>query len=77
VVLSKDKRIRYRRAEREAVRTAAVALFVFLGGNMRADEIAKTIAGALPQMNGMLATQKRPFLAGISKAGVVKLIERW
>jgi hypothetical protein len=77
VVLSKDKRIRYRHAEREAVRTAAVALFVFLGGNMRAGEIAQTIAGALPLMNGMLATQKRPFLAGISKAGVVKLIEWW
>ncbi len=74
VVISKDKRIRHRGAELAVARSAKVALFIFRGGNMRGDEIAKTIAGALPQMLRVLRIQPRPFIATISKFGAVKVI---
>jgi hypothetical protein len=73
-VISKDKRIRYRGAERAAVWSARVALFIFRAGNMRGDEIARIIAGALPKMLGVLQIHPPPFIATISKAGSVKVI---
>jgi hypothetical protein len=52
-----------------------VALFIFRGGNMTGDELAGTIAGALDRMIYTVQTQARPFIASISKAGVVKVID--
>lgn len=75
VVLSKDKNIRYRGAEKAAVAGAEVALFIFRGGSMRGAEIAQAIASALPKMLRMVRTQSRPFIASISKAGQVSLLD--
>lgn len=75
VVLSKDKRIRYRLAEREAVLAAGVAIFIFIGGNMTGPEIAQRIASALVQMGRVVETHQRPIIATISKAGVVRVRE--
>lgn len=77
IVLSKDKNIRYRGAEKAAVAGAKVALFIFRGGSMRGDEIAQVLAGALPKILRMVRTQSRPFIASISKAGQVGLLERF
>lgn len=77
VVISKDRRIRHRGAERAAVEAAAVALFIFRGGNMRGEEIAQAIAAALPKMLLLVHRQTRPFIATISKGGVMKLLDRF
>ena len=75
VVLSKDKNIRYRGAEKAAVAGAKVALFIFRGGSMRGDEIAHSIAYALPKILRLVRLKSRPFIATISKSGDVKLVE--
>lgn len=77
IVISKDRRIRHRGAERAAVEDAKVALFIFRGGNMRGDEIAQAIAAALPRMLHLVQRQARPFIATISKGGAVKLLDRF
>lgn len=75
VVISKDVRIRYRDVERAAVWSARVGLFIFRGGNMTADEFAPVIAGAMEQMVRLARAQPAPFIATISKRGVVKVVE--
>jgi hypothetical protein len=77
IVISKDRRIRHRGAERAAVEDAKVALFIFRGGNMRGEEIAQVIANALPQMIRVAQRQTRPFIGSISKTGAVKLLDRF
>jgi predicted nuclease of predicted toxin-antitoxin system len=77
IVISKDKRIRYRGAERAAVHGAKIGLFIFIGGNMTGPQLAARIASALMQMVLVVETQERPFIATISKAGIVKVRDTW
>lgn len=73
-VLTKDDRIRYRQAETTAAASAGVALFIFVGKGMRGTAIADALVTALPAMTEMLATQRRPFVAKVSRAGAVTLL---
>lgn len=77
VVISKDRRIRHRGAERAAVEHARVALFIFRGGSMRGEEIAQVLVNALPSMLRLVQRQPRPFIGSISKTGAVKLLDRF
>lgn len=73
-VLTSDDRIRYRQAEMSAARTAGVALFIFTGKAMRGTAIADALVQALPAMTELLVTKRRPFVAKVSRAGVVALL---
>ena len=73
-VVTSDDRIRYRQAERTAATAAGVALFIYTGKKMRGAATADALVRALPQMRRLLETQHRPFIAKVSRTGVVTLL---
>jgi hypothetical protein len=75
VVLTKDKLIRKRPIEREALVAANVRAFVFTGGNMSGVEMAESIVGAIPRMRRIIETTPAPFIARITGSGSVEVIE--
>jgi hypothetical protein len=75
VVLTKDKLIRKRPIERDALVGANVRAFVFTGGNMSGIEMAESIVGAIPRMLRIIAATPPPFIARITGSGAVDVIE--
>ncbi len=73
-VLTSDDRIRYRQAEKAAATGAGVALFIFTGKRMRAAATAAALVRALPRMVRLLAVERRPFVAKVSRSGTVTLL---
>ena len=67
VVLTKDQKLRYRPLEISALRASGARVFVLIGGNLRAIEIAAIFEAALPGMQRILTSRKGPFIARISK----------
>jgi hypothetical protein len=74
IVLTKDKLIRKRPIEREALVAAAVRAFVFTGGNMSGVEMAESIVAAIPRMLRVIASTRAPFIARITGSGIVDVI---
>jgi hypothetical protein len=75
VVLTKDKLIRKRPIEREALLSSGVRAFVFSGGNLSGVEMAESIVRALPRMARIIASTPAPFIARITGAGSVEVID--
>ncbi len=75
IVLTKDKLIRKRPLEREALIASGVRAFVFSGGNLSGIEMAESIVGALPRMFRLIAKTPAPFIARITGSGDVALID--
>lgn len=75
VVLSKDKFIRKRVTERQALLDHNVAAFIFASGNVTGDEMAETLILALPRMKAFLQKHARPFIAKVVRSGDVSLYE--
>jgi PIN like domain len=69
VVLTRDKRIRYRRLERLALQAAQVRAFVFTGGNVTLGETAAILAGAIPEIRELCERDPGPFVYHIGRAG--------
>ncbi len=69
VVLTRDKRIRYRRLERLALQAAQVRAFVFIGGNVTLSETASILAGAVPRIRRICTQEPGPFIFHIGVAG--------
>ena len=76
IVLTKDRHIRYRKPEINALLKAAVAAFVLTGGNLTGDEMAAIFVRALPRISRLVLAQRPPFIAKITKAGAVSLLFR-
>jgi len=76
LVLTKDKRIRYRQTEFEAVVQANVRLFVLTAGNVTAMEMGEIFAKALRGMNSLAGNHDAPFVARVTKGGSVSLYDR-
>lgn len=74
VVLTKDRRIRYRTLEREALQAAGVAAFVLVGKRLTGEEAGGIFVRALPAIQRFLATHKRPFIAKVSRSSGVTLL---
>ena len=74
VVLTKDRHIRYREPEINAILKAHVAAFVLTGGNLTGDEMAAVFVKALPQIRKLLSKHARPFIARVTKGGAVSLL---
>ncbi len=72
VVLTKDKRIRYRSIEREALINARVRAFVLVAGNLSGNDIAETFTRALPKILAFIGEHEPPFIARILKNGEIK-----
>ena len=69
VVLTRDKRIRYRRLERNALQAAKVRAFVFTGGNVTAKETGSILARSLAKLGRICQSVQGPFIYHIGRAG--------
>lgn len=74
IVLTKDKMIRRRTIEREALLNTNVKAFFFMSGNIPFAEVAQIIAKALPGMQKFIVKHEPPFIAGIYKDASVTMI---
>jgi predicted nuclease of predicted toxin-antitoxin system len=76
IVVTRDERIRYRVAERQAIRRAKVRAFVLAAqGDLRAEMLAEIFLKALPKIRRTVKQQKPPFIAKISRDGHVTLLD--
>ena len=75
LILTKDDRIRRRSVEREALMQSGARAFILPSGNMSGDEMASAIVKALPEIRRFVASTPSPFIARISKAGTVRLLD--
>lgn len=74
LVLTKDKRIRYRTAERLALQVNGVKAFVLTGGDLTGAEMAETFLKTRAKIERMARIRSGPFIATITKRGEVRLI---
>jgi uncharacterized protein with PIN domain len=76
VVVTRDERIRYRAAAKQAIRRAKVRAFVLTAqGNLRAEMLAEIFLKALPKIRRTVGQRQPPFIAKISRDGSVTLLE--
>jgi hypothetical protein len=76
IVVTRDERIRYRVAEKQAIRRARVRAFVLAAqGDLRADMLAQNFLRAFPKVRRVVEKQKPPFIAKISRSGDVTVLE--
>jgi predicted nuclease of predicted toxin-antitoxin system len=71
VVLTKDKNIRYRVGERQALTSFGVRAFVLAAGGLSGDEMAAIFAAAVPRMEQFLKKNKGPFVVSVSRGGAL------
>jgi predicted nuclease of predicted toxin-antitoxin system len=70
VILTKDKNIRRRAGEREALVTARAKIITLTSGNMRGADMGTLFVGHLDAMERLAATQPAPFVAILGPAGL-------
>src|SRR5260370_39898673 len=70
-VLTCDKRIRYNQLEREKIIEHGIREFVFTSGNLNGAQMGEILKKALPSMRRMFHEYPAPFIATISKAGLI------
>ena len=76
IVVTRDERIRYRVAERQAIRRAKLRAFVLAAqGDLRAEMLAEIFLKALPKIRRTVKKRKPPFIAKISRDGDITLLE--
>lgn len=74
-VITKDKRIRYRRAEFDIVVKHNVKMFTLTSGNLTGNEMANIIEKAIPKIHKFIQTHKSPFIAKVLKSGDIKNLD--
>lgn len=75
IVVTRDDRIRYRVAEKQALRRAGVRAFVLAArGDLRVEQLAEIFLRAVPKIRRMIAEQKPPFIAKISRDATVVML---
>lgn len=72
-LLTTDKRFRYNELERMALRRYGVKGFEFSTNQGGAAAMAASLEIALPQLKSMAKHQRGPFVASITRSGVVRL----
>ncbi len=74
IVLTKDERIRYRAIEQRALMQSLVGAFILTARGLTGPEMAEIYVRALPRIRRLVAKSPRPFIASVSRSGVVTLI---
>lgn len=69
MVLTRDKRIRYRPLERLALQAAGVKAFVFTGGNVTLGDTATLLAAAIPAIQNICVRERGPFIYHLGRTG--------
>jgi hypothetical protein len=75
IVLTKDKAIRRREVEIDALIAAGVGAFFLTSGQSTGKENAKSFVAALPKMLKIVAKRTRPFVATISEGGNLAIVK--
>jgi predicted nuclease of predicted toxin-antitoxin system len=76
IVVTRDERIRYRAAEKQAIRRAKVRAFVLAAqGDLRAEMLAEIFLKALPKIRRTVKQHRPPFVAKISRDGTVTVLD--
>jgi predicted nuclease of predicted toxin-antitoxin system len=70
VVLTKDKNIRKRPTELNAVMVANVKMFALSGGSMSGEQMSKIFSENMLKIGRFLKNNKPPFVARVSSSGV-------
>ncbi len=76
ILITKDKKIRKNEIEKSALRQAGIRAFVLTGAGLRGDEQARVLKDALPVMLRLLGRRAAVFIARVTAASRVELIER-
>ncbi|MGH7390363.1 MAG: hypothetical protein ACREM3_13035 [Candidatus Rokuibacteriota bacterium] len=76
VVITKDKAIRHRGTEIEALKRAGVAAFVLTAKGLTGPENGAVLAKALPAMNRFVTGNRPPFIAAITGSSRIKMLYR-
>jgi uncharacterized protein with PIN domain len=74
IILTKDKRIRYRNIEKHAVKKANTSIFTLLRGDLKAIEMANIFIKALPKIKRFISKHRPPFIAKVTKSGSVSML---
>jgi predicted nuclease of predicted toxin-antitoxin system len=74
IVVTNDRRIRYRPIELAALRASKVRVFAFTQGNLTGPEMADVFLRALPKIRRTLRKIRGPFIASISRHAEVRLL---
>lgn len=74
IVITKDKRIRYRTIEKRALESAGVGAFVLTAKNLTGDEMAAVLLKALPAMLKFNRKHGRPWIAIVTAQGAVRAV---
>ena len=74
VVLTRDKRIRYRQLERLALQAAKVRTFVFTGGNVTGKDTGVILARRLRQLEKLARSVSGPFIYTVSRSGALRRV---
>lgn len=77
VLLTTDKRIRYRSNEKQAVIRHKVRMFYLSKNEMSGQQMASALEKAIPEIQKLCARQPPPFFAAITRAGDVHLREKF
>ncbi len=76
VLLTTDKRIRFRANEKQAVIRHRVRMFYFSKNDMSGQQMATALQKALPEIQKLCAKHAPPFFAAITRTGEVHLREK-
>lgn len=76
IVITRDERIRYNVAEKQAIRRAKVRAFVLAAqGDLRAEMLAQNFLKAIGKVRRIVEEKRPPFIAKISRDASVTLLE--
>jgi hypothetical protein len=70
VILTKDKNIRRRAGEREALVAGQAKIITLTSGNMRGEEMATLFVRHIPEMEQLASTRAGPFVAILGPGGI-------
>ncbi|HXL14914.1 MAG TPA: DUF5615 family PIN-like protein [Methylomirabilota bacterium] len=76
MVITKDRKIRYRRNELQAARRRKVGIFVLLAKNLTGEGMAELLVSAMPAMTRFAFLNAVPFIAAITRDGKITRLDR-
>lgn len=74
-VITRDQRIKYRRLEADAVRTAKVGMFVVVSKNLTGQQTAEAILKARNRIRRFISSHRRPFIVKVYRDGRIERLE--
>jgi predicted nuclease of predicted toxin-antitoxin system len=69
IVLTNDKRIRYRSSELAAVTATKARVFTLTAGSIQAQEMANIFVLAMPKIRSFVENKRAPYIVTISRSG--------